>query len=332
RTLLPDLTLGAALEFARNDAERRSAKRLYGWADVVVSAPGGFFHDFYAIEPRLQGLEHALALDKPVILAGQSIGPFWKAESIARVREVFNRLAAICVRDDISRDVLDRCGVEPSRIVDGTDLAFLWRRLSPELFRARSSDVRHVGLCLRVWPLKDDASATETARKGAKLIEHLLVDPARRVTMISTCQGVPGYWDDSMLHDRVMRLLPDALRSRVVVDRARRAPEGLIRKLGSLDALVSMRLHGCLLAMLGGTPAAGLAYEQKTPQLYQQCGLDDLQIPFDAPIEQWIALVDRLLASVDTVHRGLPEMLETLSLQAQRTIEVITGSVACLSR
>lgn len=332
RELLPDLTLAADLEFARNDAERRSAERLYDWADVVVSAPGGFFHDFYAIEPRLQGLEHALSLDKPVILAGQSIGPFWKSESIERVREVFNRLTAICVRDDISRDVLERCGVDSGRIVDGTDLAFLWRTLSPELFRVRSGEPKHIGLCLRVWPLKDESSAMETARKGALLIERLLSDPARHVTMISTCQGVPGYWDDSTLHDRVMEQLPEMLRPRVSIDRARRAPEALIRKLGSLDALISMRLHGCLLAMLGGTPAAGLAYEQKTPELYRQLDLEPLQIPFEARVEDWITLADQLIESALRVHRALPTALDRLSQRAHQTIDVITGSVPCLSQ
>lgn len=334
RAHLPDLDLGADLEFARSDAERDDARRRYDAADLVLSAPGGFFHDHYAIEPRLRGLELALSLGKPVALAGQSIGPFWKPPSIARVREVFDRLSAICVRDEMSRQCLESIGVSTERVVVGADLAFLWRSLDPALFRVRVTTptaVRHVGVCVRPWPLKDDASAERTIANAVALVEHLLADPSRRVTLVSTCQGIDGYWDDSLMHRRVLERLGHALQPRVLVDRQRREPRSLIAALGSLDALVSMRLHGCLLAMLGGTPAAGLGYEDKTEQIYRQLGLSDLQVPFDAPANEWIALADRLIARIDSLHRSLPARLDRMNDAAMRTIDALLRSVSCPS-
>src|SRR5438132_11730596 len=99
---LPDLRLASDLEFANSEESRKNTLACYRAADVILSAPGGFLHDHYAIEQRLQGFELALQLSKPLVLVGQSIGPFWKRKSIKRVRQVLNRASCICVRDQIS--------------------------------------------------------------------------------------------------------------------------------------------------------------------------------------------------------------------------------------
>src|ERR1700683_3384220 len=102
RKQLPDVHLASDLEFANTEESRRNTLECYEAADVVLSAPGGFLHDHYSIEERLQGFEVALRLSKPLILIGQSIGPFWKRKSVKRVRQVLNRVSCICLRDQIS--------------------------------------------------------------------------------------------------------------------------------------------------------------------------------------------------------------------------------------
>ncbi|HZM61902.1 MAG TPA: polysaccharide pyruvyl transferase family protein, partial [Vicinamibacterales bacterium] len=61
--------------------------------------------------------------------------------------------------------------------------------------------------------------------------------------------------------------LPAPLRDRCTVDRRRHHPTDLMTQLSTCDVVISMRLHGCLLAMIAGTPAMGLAYESKTPEI-----------------------------------------------------------------
>src|SRR5688572_162556 len=89
QALLPDLSIDSDLEFV-SDGDRRRVYNLYQEADIVISAPGGFLHDFYPIHDRLEGLKVALRLGKPLILLAQSIGPFWKPGSQQSVREVLN--------------------------------------------------------------------------------------------------------------------------------------------------------------------------------------------------------------------------------------------------
>ena len=85
REYIPGVRFGSDLEFAATRASRRETIEYYRTADLVISAPGGFLHDFYPLENRLQGFELALNLSKPVVLLGQSIGPFFKPESVTRV-------------------------------------------------------------------------------------------------------------------------------------------------------------------------------------------------------------------------------------------------------
>jgi polysaccharide pyruvyl transferase WcaK-like protein len=142
---------------------------------------------------------------------------------------------------------------------------------------------------------------------------------------ISTCQGVAGYIDDSDLGVRVVAGLPPSLRSRCVVDRERHHTEALIHILSGCDLMFSMRLHGCLLAMLGGTPAMGLAYESKTPEIFRQLGLKKYQVPFTSYATRWCTCASGLLDDLDEVRAGLPATLDHMSAGAYRALERLDG-------
>jgi polysaccharide pyruvyl transferase WcaK-like protein len=81
-----------------------------------------------------------------------------------------------------------------------------------------------------------------------------------------------------------------------------------------------MRLHACLMAMLGGTAAMGLAYESKTPEAYRRLGLKAYQVPFTAYQTAWCACASRLLDNLDVVRADLPAILERISARAWRSL------------
>jgi colanic acid/amylovoran biosynthesis protein len=321
---LPDLHLASDLEFANSEESRKNTLECYRAADVVLSAPGGFLHDHYSIEERLQGFELALQLSKPLILVGQSIGPFWKRKSIKRVRQVLNRVSCVCVRDQISSRYLARCGVDSSRIRITADLAFLWRRIAPELFNPKSeSKIRIIGLSLRVWPLGDQVVQQQTIAKAEQLCRHILSDGDKRILFLSTCQGVPGYVDDSHIALQVRDRLPENLRSRCDIDRARYGPVQLMQALGQCDAFIGMRLHACILAMLAGVPAMGLGYEDKTQEIFRQMGLESYQIPFTSDGPNWIGKTRHFLANLSGIRDQLAKALDERCAAAEANIAAI---------
>ena len=75
--------------------------------------------------------------------------------------------------------------------------------------------------------------------------------------------------------ERAARRLAGPLSNR---RRAAYAPERLIQLYGQMDAYIGMRLHGAILAMLGGTPAMAIAYEEKTPGIFASLGLEAFQV------------------------------------------------------
>jgi colanic acid/amylovoran biosynthesis protein len=330
RALLPDLRLASDLMFARDDDEREAAVEMYRMADVVISAPGGFLSDYYAMEGRLTAMETALDMGKPVMIFAQSIGPLDKPESRRRVGEVLGRCAAVALRDARSRELLADCGVDPGLLHVTADAAFLWRMLDPGLLRRRvDARVRTIGMCFRPWPLRGDEEHARLAEKAAALTRQLLESDAnRRLRFLSTCQGVEGYKDDSDFAKRIVGLLPGVLRGRCDIDAARYGPTRLIGELARIDAMISMRLHGCLLAMLGGCAAMGVGYECKTREVFRQLGFERYTVEQHEPAERWIETVEAFFSEIGAVRASLPGALDVAAERAHATVGLVAQARA----
>lgn len=326
RRVLPSVRIEPALPVAgggESAALAHPGARFYREADLVLSAPGGFLSDHYDFTAALVGFEVANRLGKPLVLFAQSIGPFTNAASRRKINHGLSGAVRIAVRDEVSRRHLAECGVVGDRVVPVGDAAFLWRDIAPHLYVAKSGPPKRAGLCLRQWPHRDHESARETIVKARRLVEHLASRGIERFLFASTCQGVPGYVDDSELSVRVVAGLDASLQARCTVDRRRYHPEALIQLLAGCDVFVGMRLHACLLAMLGGTPAMGLAYEDKTPEIFRQLGCSRYQVPFTGYQTRWRACASRLLDDLDVVRDVLPAGLERMAARARRGLDLL---------
>jgi colanic acid/amylovoran biosynthesis protein len=318
----------ARLAAATASADARRVIAEYRAADLVVSCPGGFLHDFYDVERRFMGFELAMALGKPVVLLGQSVGPFWKARSQRRAREVLGGVDAILLREERSLRHLEESGVDAARATLTSDVAFYWRRLAPQLFASRRGPLRRVAMCFREWRGPAGTAACLTA-KAARLCEHLFAaNPQLEIVFLSTCQGIPEYIDDSRLASEIVGRLPDRLRARCTVDGTRYGPEDLIRRYASMDAYIGMRLHGAILSMLGGTPAMAIAYEDKTPGIYGGLGFGPFQVDHRAPAERWIECADAFARHSAEIHERLPAALDRAAAQVSGCRPVLAHVLA----
>jgi colanic acid/amylovoran biosynthesis protein len=324
RQVLPDLRIERAVE--REDGIE-AVEPHYRSADLVISAPGGFLHEHYDITAALRGFRLALDLEKPLVLFAQSIGPFSSRDIRSQLADVLQRAALVAVRDSLSLQHVTDCGVTGDHVTRIPDAAFLWRRPARSLFVAKSGPPRRAALCFRRWPYGDRERFTETVKKARHLVEHLRAQGVEEFLFVSTCQGIPGYVDDSDLAVRIVEGLPSPLRDRCVVNREHQHPEQMIRLLSGCDVMFSMRLHGCLLAMLGGTPAMGLAYESKTPEIFRQLGLKKYQLPFTSYATRWCECASGLFEDLDAVRVALPDALDRMSGGVNRAIERLDAVV-----
>jgi colanic acid/amylovoran biosynthesis protein len=329
RRLVPDLQFEGSLRVAPD-----AARALYERADLVISTPGGFLSEHYDISERLEGFALATALRRPLALFAQSMGPFTTAAQQAQIRRVLSHAQLLAVREAPSRRHLAACGLHDACVVEVPDAAFLWPRL-PVHRTSRDTPVRRVGLCLRRWPRRDPETARETLRKGRHLVGVLAARGVEEFVFVSTCQGVEGYIDDSDLAVRLVAGLEPRLADRCFVHRSHHGPEAFMELVGTCDLFVGMRLHGCLMALLSGTPALGLAYESKTPEIFGQLGLQSCQMPFTARSAEWCGAAERMLEELDDLRRAVPDRVEAMRLSARNSLvhlDMLIGHAATVDR
>lgn len=313
-------TSGLSLLLASSDEKRVISH--YKNADLIISSPGGFLHDFYPVEERLNGLEMAVNMGKKVVILAQSVGPFWLNESKIQVKKVFRKLHKIFLRDKISYGYLTAIGLPMDNVYVTADAAFLWRTIAPELFVAKSGDIRIIAMCFREWNYANWDRDT-VLDNAVKLCIHILKDENRQIHFLSTCQGIDSYVDDSKMAFDIIQRLPEELKNRCTVDRRRYSPRELIKEYSKCDAFIGMRLHGAILSMLGGTPAMGLGYEDKTKGIFTQLGLERYQVKANEDYEEWIECFQRFIKEIDEINRRLPSILDNIASVAEKNLEVL---------
>ena len=260
----------------------------YARADLVVATGGTYLVPAYRLFPKIFDFMVTLLLGRPLVLFTQSLGPFPPGRDRLLLRWVLRRARLILVRDDASRRHLDDLGVAGERVAQAADAAFAMARLDmpPRRFPPAGRPLR-VAISVRDWPhFRREPPAVGMQRyvaAVAKLTRVLIEDHGVQVTFLSTCQGVPEYWtDDSRVANRIVSLLPGAVRTRVTVDREFHRPERLIGLFAEHDMVVATRMHAGILALCAGVPVLPIAYEFKTVELFESLGLGEITQDIEA--------------------------------------------------
>ena len=103
-------------------------KRVYkilNDADIVILGAGGYIHDFYGYDKRLQTLEFIdKELKKPYVFFSQSIGPFWEVKNYPRLINAFDNAYKIILREDYSLNHLKNLDYHCKNVCVSNDIAF----------------------------------------------------------------------------------------------------------------------------------------------------------------------------------------------------------------
>jgi len=164
------------------------------------------------------------------------------------------------------------------------------------------------------------------------LVKWLLREPGREILFASTCQGVNGYVDDSRLAVAILESLPPDCRKRCILRRDKMVLQELIDEYSKCQAYVGMRMHGAILSMLGGTPAFGVAYEQKTAEIMGQMGFSKCHVDWKHPTDEWISRIGSFLENCEAIAARLPEALDKQRQRASRASAVVSRMLASYER
>lgn len=294
--------------------------QLYDNADYIVSSAGGYIHDIYDYEWRMQAYSLALRLNKKLIFFGQSIGPF-VGKNKKQHRKLLKILASsehIYLREHISKEHLKSIGYNCNNVTVSTDIAFTLYEHYQHLFKPEKKRDKKIVVSFREWNY--ESSKDVIIGQAAQIVTHL-IDKGFEVSSVSTCQGLDCYtYDDSVIAMLIKEKLPIHARDRFIIDNHKYPVDKLISIYSEFNAYIGMRLHGAILAMLGGTPAFNLGYEDKTAGIYQDCGILEFQSNFKEDIHLILSRIDYFLESLASIK--LKEIVEKASERALSNFDI----------
>ncbi|GAA4303690.1 polysaccharide pyruvyl transferase family protein [Nibribacter koreensis] len=250
---------------------------IYNSADLVISTGGTILVENYDLTPRFFDYDLTLALKKPLVFFTQSLGPFNSDENIKNVKRIFNQSQLILLRDEASFDNLKSIGVNMENAHVCADVVFAVAD-SEIIENAKHKSFRtpfRIIISVRDWPYFKfkgvEEGTVDYYSSIAALCEYVVQELDGEVVFISTCQGIQEYWyDDSLVAEKIFSLLPEKVKTKVIVDRSFNKPEKLKEVMQSADIAISTRMHSAIQALSVGIPVLPIAYEFKTKELFKK--------------------------------------------------------------
>lgn len=322
RNLVPTLTLawfGLARWLTRRGDRSLARQSLskaefdylenYRSADLVVATGGTYLVENYNIDQRVFDMNTAIAMGRPLVLFTQSAGPFKLTKNRRRLARLFRLARLIFLRDERTYAHVRELNVSDNHLRIVPDAAFALadddlatRPINPfPLAKPRP----RIAVSVRQWNYfasgnNQDGMARYCAA-FASLTTHLVRRYDADVTFLSTCQGAPGYHDDSLVAFAIRKILAVDVQSRVEVDDGFHTPRELRLLLRTFDWIVATRMHVAILALGVGAPVSPIAYEFKTVELFRSLGYE-----FELPSIETLSsasLVSAFEAGVENYER-----------------------------
>jgi polysaccharide pyruvyl transferase WcaK-like protein len=284
----------------------RALRALRG-VDRLILAGGGLFNDHWAaVIPRYLAWTLAGRIaGARVAWIGVGVGPV-RRSWLRRSLRIGARMAhVVTVRDQGSARVLGP-SVTAAVVPDPSIFCEVPRRGSPD----------GIGIVVRApVPAQRERAAT-LLRSLVELIGHLTAR-GRGVRVLS----MGGRADADFV-----AALRDALRGREGVSLAPLgpAPVDALDMLAGLEGVVTLRLHGLLLAALAGVPVVPIAYDPKVDAAAERLGLADLVVPLgDIGAERILAALDA--AGEEARRRTVADAVRELRAERSALVSAIVG-------
>lgn len=283
-------------------------------AGGLVLGGGGLLQDetsAYNLPYHLSRVWAARALRRPVVGVGLGAGRLDTAAGRLLVRRSLAGVP-LSVRDDASAELLAATGLP--RPVVAADLALGLRPVDVPV-----SDV--LAVCLRPWSA--ERSSLVPASLRARTAEHpaaLVEGWARALDDVATATGLRPRLvalqadRDGPLHDAV------AARMRTAVELVAPDLAGIVPAVADARAVVSVRYHGGVAAVLAGRPAVLVGYSPKVEALAGELGTGGALLPWapDGP-SGLLAAVRAVVGRDDAVRAARASLHD----RAARSAEVL---------
>jgi polysaccharide pyruvyl transferase CsaB len=268
-----------------------------GSADAMVFGGGGILQDVTSplnLPYHLSRVALARGLRTPFAGVGLGVGGVDTRLGAALIRRGMRGNVGITVRDEPSRSLLERIGVPGARVT--ADLAFALEPPAPPPTR------EVIAVSLRPW--SERISRLPAAAHADGTPEGHVAATARALDEIAGRTGLQIRFV-ALQHDR-----DDAFHRRLA--ERMRAPvsfvspdlDGFLDAYAEAQAVISMRYHGGVGAVLAGRPVVLVSYALKVDALALELGAGARRLSWDA-----------------AALAGLPDALDAVIEQGERVVQ-----------
>lgn len=271
-------------------------------SQVLISGGGSLLQDVTSLKSLIYYLFVifiALVLKKDVIIFAQGIGPINSKLGQYLTRALLKKAKLVTVRDVKSYELLKSWSIDSTNINDpifGLSLP-------------QNTPMNRVGVQLRKWKTLTPKFLNELAFYINKNFSH------KEIYIYS----LQDSYDMQVCQEFAQILLNINPKIKLKIEHNLSVPE-IISSFRNLDFMISMRFHGCLLALKYGIRTCALSYDKKVEKL-----ANDLHIPcidlnnkinynFDEILNKLQYLDKRqLVAKVDSIDFKFQPILDNLT-------------------
>ena len=274
-------------------------------SDVFIMGGGGIFQDHHPF--NISALYDPLKPDiaqyaRPFYMARQfgletiilahGVGPLRSRQAQQIVRDVFTQASAVSVRDQQSADLLCAIGVEREIVIapdPGWQAALHVLQSTQISSPPVDASTRNLGLIIREWPSEEGWSDKLVDALNRELPDNW------RCTWLAFQHALDEQraTSDRPYIEQLSTILDDRIQDEIIDCTA---VSEMTSVLAGCDAIVSMRLHGSILAISLGMPCVFLEYDDKMTNAHKMAGVpDELRMSLKASAEEFCVLIRRLV-------------------------------------
>ena len=287
---------------------------------MVIVGGGGLLSDQWGFRPEhvlsrdagdipgyLGPALAAAAVGRPVVVWGVGVGPFGGRRSHRWVKALAEIASDFTVRTEEDRAELESIDIHTS-LVTG-DPAWLMKATDlPADLAGTLSDLPRpiVGVAPRSWGSEPIQANRE--QMIAESLDAFCAKIGGSVVFVPMQELGGDEFDDRRCCQRIVDLM-NTPNTHIVPPGL--GPGQIIKAFGRCELALNMRLHGTILAALGGTPSVSVSYDPKVARLAGELGLRHLCLSDEE------YSLSRLVESLESAWENYPDLSCEMHMKAE---------------
>ncbi len=274
----------------------RDCKRAIDECDALILGGGGLLQDetsVYNVGRWLTYVRYAIRKKKKVFLYANSIGPIRFGINRLMVKKALRKVSRITLRDEISAQELKELGITENTVVTADPVFSLDIDENVPCSGHLPFDEaqEYIVVCMRHWfdtnmwiPVSICSRLGIRSRRNRKLYADYIRELAafarkvqqsgRRIIFLPFLYG-----RDSAVAADICRAAQ--MGGECIIETGDMRPEEIIGIIQGAQAVIGMRLHSIIYAVLTGTPVVPMEYSLKVRGLVRYLGLEEYSVDME---------------------------------------------------